>query len=255
MNKATEGLLHTAIGDGIIDRTGSALAVARMDVHKSYGGIGLLLQKVIRDHDKAAWEDIKNKINYTYENLDRSLSALEQETPFLSQIMKVSGRVRNCCSNRTSVSAESIEPYTYSPAPGSTAMTEWAFVAAVMRWFHDQAGISYYQMSLGEAATVMSGYAAGYRQLKKTGRPVTTEAVIEGRSDDFYGGWGFYFVRKYLSEVSDSSRGDDPMRGLEESMAGIYLPPGKVKDKLMVYDLNRICDDPVQRKRHPGSRC
>ncbi len=120
-----------------------------------------------------------------------------------------------------------------------------------MRWFHDRAGISYFQMSLGEAATAMSSVAANYRYIKKTGRPVTTEAVIEGRSDDFYGGWGFYFVRKYLSEVSDSSRGDDPMQGLEESMAGIYLPPGEVQDKLMVYDLNRICDDPSKGREIP----
>jgi hypothetical protein len=243
MNKASDGLVHTAMGDGVIDRTGSAVAVARMDVDKAYGGIGLLLQKVIRDSDQAAWEEIKTKINYTYENLDRALSALEEETPFLFQINERLQKGQKLLFKPNIVSVESFEPYTFGSSPGSSAITEWAFVAAVMRWFHDQAGISYYQMCIGEAATAMSGITAGFRPLKKTGRPVTTEAAIEGRSDDFYGGYGFYFVRKYLSEVSDSSRGDDPMRGLEESMAGTYLPPGKVQDKLMVYDLNRICDD------------
>jgi hypothetical protein len=252
VNETSEELIvHTAIGDRKIDNDGPPLAVARMDVQKSYAGIGLLLQKVIRDQDEAAWEAVKDKIHYTYENMAHALSALEKETAFLTAIHERLGKGQKLLFKPNLVSAESIDPYTYSPAPGSTAMTEWAFVAAVMRWFHDQADISYYQMCLGEAATVMSGYAAGYRQIKKTGRPVTTEAVMEGRSDDFYGGWGFYFVRKYLSESSDSSKQDNPMQGLEESMAGIYIPPGKAKDKLMVYDLNRICDDPAKGRDIP----
>jgi hypothetical protein len=74
-------------------------------------------------------------------------------------------------------------------------------------------------------------------------RPVTTEAAIEGRCEDFYGGWGFYFVRKYLADSCELSRRDDPMQGFEESVAGTYIPPGHVSDKLMVYDLNRIFDD------------
>jgi hypothetical protein len=251
MNKPMEKLVHTAIGDGLIDQNDSAVTVARMDVEKSYKGIGPLLQKYIRDADGAAWEEIKGKINYTYINLDRALSALEKETPFLSPIHERIKKGQKLLFKPNLVSAESYEPYTQSPSPGSTAMTEWAFVAAVMRWFHDQAGISYYQMMLGEAATVMSGVAAHYCLIKKTGRSVTTEAVMEGRSDDFYGGWGFYFVRKYLAEVSDSSQGDDSMQGLEESMAGIYLPPGAAKDKLMVYDLNRICDDQSKGREIP----
>ncbi len=243
MNKVKEVMVHTAIGDGMLDRNGAAIAVSRMDVDKAYGGIGLLLQKVIRDSDGAAWKEIKTKINYMYENLGEALFALEQETPFLSQIRERLKKGQKLLFKPNLVSVESFEPYTFGPSIGSTAVTEWAFVAAVMRWFHDQAGISYYQMSIGEAATALSAMAAGFQHLKKAGRPVTTEAVIEGQSDDFFGGYGFYFVRKYLSEVSDSPRRDDPMRGLEESMAGTYLPPGKVQDKLMVYDLNRICDD------------
>jgi hypothetical protein len=50
-------------------------------------------------------------------------------------------------------------------------------------------------------------------------------------------------VRKYLAEALDPSSADDPMRGYEESLAGTYVPPGLVSDKLMVYDLNRVCDD------------
>jgi hypothetical protein len=246
-----EKLIHTALGDGMIDKAGAAVAVARMDVKKSYKGTGLLLQKVIRDADEAAWNDIKAKINYTYENIDAALTSLEEETGFLALLRKRLDLGQKILFKPNLVSTENIDPYTYGPTAGSTGNTEWPFVAAVMRWFHDKAGISYYRMCIGEAATALSSVAAHYRRIKTAGRPVTTEAVIEGRSDNFYGGWGFYFVRRYLAEVSDTSMGDDAMQGLEESMAGIYLPPGKVTDKLMVYDLNRICDDPAKGRDIP----
>ena len=235
--------VHTAVGDGMIDTEGAAVAVARMDAAKSYQGAGLLLRKVIRDGDTAAWEAIKAGIDYTYESVARMLSELERQTGFLSEIGHHLDQGRKLLFKPNLVSAESVDPYHYGPSPGSTGNTEWPFVAAVMRWFHDRGGISYYRMCLGEASTTLSSVAAHYRYLKKGGRPVTTEAVIEGRSDDFYGGWGFYFIRRYLAENADPSQGDDPRQGLEESMAGTYIPPGLVTDKLMVYDLNRICDD------------
>jgi len=75
------------------------------------------------------------------------------------------------------------------------------------------------------------------------GKTVTPEAVIEGKAGDFYGGWGFYFVRKYLAQRHDPSHKDYPIRGYDESVAGTYIPPGHAQDKLMVYDLNRIYDD------------
>jgi len=241
----TEGnkTVHTIIGDGKLDHLGSPLGVSRLNVDQSYRGIDLLLQKVIRQSDEKAWEEIEAKINYTYEKLDWALSALEKETAFLAVIKQRLEKGEKLLFKPNLVSAEGYEPYTAGQALGYTALTNWSFVAAVMRWFHDRAGISFYQMCVGEAATVMSSVAASYCFLKPSGRAVTTEAVIEGRSDDFYGGWGFYFVRKYLAQVSDPSRGDDPMKGFEESQAGTYIPPGQVKDKLMVYDLNRICDD------------
>ncbi len=251
MKEMHKSLVHSAIGDGPLDRDGAAVAVARMEVEKSYQGIDLLLQKFIGQNDESAWGEIKTKIDYTYRNLDRALSALEKETPFLPIIHKRLQQGQKLLFKPNLVSTENIDPYHFGPTIGSSGNTEWPFVAAVMRWFHDRAGIRFFQMSLGEAATALSSVAANYRYIKKAGRPVTTESVIEGRSDEFYGGWGFYFVRKYLAEVSDPSLGDDPMQGLEESMAGIYIPPGEVQDKLMVYDLNRICDDPSKGREIP----
>jgi hypothetical protein len=251
MKEGKESLVHSAIGDSPLDRNGAAVAVARMEVEQSYQGIDLLLQKFIRDSDQTAWDQIKAKIDYTYENLDGALSALETAEHFLPAINNRLKQGRKLLFKPNLVSTENIDPYHYGPTIGSSGNTEWPFVAAVMRWFHDRAGISYFLMSLGEAATALSSVAANYRYIKKGGRPVTTESVIEGRSDDFYGGWGFYFVRKYLAENSDPSMGDDPMQGLEESLAGIYLPPGAARDKLMVYDLNRICDDSSKGREIP----
>ena len=82
MKEMHKGLVHSAIGDGPLDRDGAAVAVARMEVEKSYQGIDLLLQKFIGQADESAWEEIKTKIDYTYRNLDRALSALEKETHF-----------------------------------------------------------------------------------------------------------------------------------------------------------------------------
>ncbi|MBW1804003.1 MAG: DUF362 domain-containing protein, partial [Deltaproteobacteria bacterium] len=130
------------------------------------------------------------------------------------------------------------------PAMGNTACTEWPFMAALMRWFHDKLGISYHQMAVGEAPTVLTAAANLFSRLNPEGTALTPEAVVEGKSGSFYGGWGFYFVRRYLADSLGPHDGDDPMRGYDESVTGRYIPPGRVRDRLMVYDLNRIYDDP-----------
>ena len=93
-------------------------------------------------------------------------------------------------------------------------------MAALMRWFHDKVDISYHEMALGEAASATSAVAATFTLQYSEDRPITTEAVMEGRSGDFYGGWGFYFVRKYLADTHDPSHRDNPMNGYQESVSG-----------------------------------
>ena len=58
------------------------------------------------------------------------------------------------------VGSTCIDPHTHGPSLGSNACTEWTFIAALMRWFHEKAGISYYKMMLGEAATAIASAAA-----------------------------------------------------------------------------------------------
>lgn len=236
--------MKSEIGQISIDEKGAALGVARIAAEKSYQGTAGLLKKVIEDDDQGAWDEIKSRVNYTYEHMDRALAALEGETQFLSPVRQQAAKGKKLLFKPNLVSVESIEPYTHQLISGTIANTEWIFVAAVLRWFHDKAGFRYDQMCLGEAASNSLMKAARYTHIKGSGRPVTTEAVYEGRSDDFYGGWGFYFVRRYLADALDSASDENPMNGLKESMADTYLPPGEAGGKLMLYDLNKISDDP-----------
>jgi hypothetical protein len=235
--------VDSPFGTSAIDSTGSAVGVIRMDPKRSYAGVGEFLQEVINSSDREAWEKIKSKIDYTFENLDMALAPLAKETGFSREIQSRVTTGQKLLFKPNLVFPMNIDPLTHGPGMGSTACTEWPFLAALMRWFHDKVGISYHQMAVGEAATGTFSAAGRFSMSNAEGRQVTTEAVIEGKSGDFYGGWGFYFARKYLAESMKPGAKDDPMKGYEESVAGTYIPPGQVTDKLMVYDLNRIADD------------
>ena len=226
-----------------VDSAGSPIGVARVAVDESYAGTGELLQKCIDEGDTEAWQAIKRKIDYTFTGLDIALGGLEAETGFCREIRQRLEKGQKLFFKPNLVNAQNIHPQTHGPDAGNTACTEWPFIAALMRWFHDKIGVRYHQMALGEAATVIPALAGMFSLINPAGKKVTPEAVIEGRSDEFYGGWGFYFARKYLSETEGAAAQDDPMSGYAESVAGAFIPPGHVSDKLMVYDLNRIFDD------------
>lgn len=235
-------IVDTAIGPLPQDSTGSAVAVSRLDPEKSYVNLAPLLQKHINESDQAAWEKIKSRIDYTYEYISAALDALEAETGFCREIKTRIMSGQKLFLKPNIVSGIYMNTVDHGPGPGATACTEWAFTAGVMRWFREKADINYHQMCLGEASTSVSNNAQIFS--KARGRPVTPEAVMEGRSGDFYGGWPFYFVRRYLAENLPAGAMDDPMLGHEESVVGTYIPPGLAGDRLMVYDLNRVADDP-----------
>ncbi|MFH2129679.1 MAG: DUF362 domain-containing protein, partial [bacterium] len=237
-----EKTVKTAIGPKSIDTAGSAVSVVHVDPHRAYSGSGALLAKVIREGDRSAWETICTGIDYLYAGMDTAMSGLNREIDFAGDIADRLKQGQKLLFKPNLVNISVIDPVTSQPGPGAPACTEWTFVAAVMRWFHDQLQIPYHRMCVGEAATTMSAVADLFS--KKTGRFIPPEAVVEGKSDDFFGGWGFYFVRQYLAERLPAGSDEDPMAGYEESVRGIYLPPGLATDKLMVYDLNRLSDDP-----------
>lgn len=244
MNNKKTLNFNSPLGRQDSDSSGSPVGVVRMDASQSYAGIDELLQKYINDSDQESWNQIKTKIDYTYKNLDFALTPLEKATSFILKIKEKVGKGQKLLFKPNTVGPTCIDPQTHGPSLGSNACTEWAFIAALMRWFHEKAGISYYKMTLGEAATAIASAASSFSRINPEEKEITTEAVLEGKSGDFYGGWGFYFARKYLFESLKEGESENPLKGHEESINGIYIPPGHVSDKLMVYDLNRIYDNP-----------
>ncbi len=242
--------MNSPLGQRLPDSSGSAVGVARLDPEKSYAGVGLLLQQVINESSQEAWDKIKAKIDYTYEGLALALAPLKEETGFEKEIKVRLTQGQKMLFKPNLVNTFNIDPGTHGPGLGNTACTEWPFVAALMRWFHDHLGVRYHQMAVGEAATVMSASAGLFSMTNPEGKKITTEAVIEGRSGNFYGGWGFYFARKYLAECPGTDPDDDPMQGFEASVAGSYAPSGQTVHELRVIDLNRI-DDPAKGREIP----
>ena len=237
--------VETPIGRRAVDSDGSPIGAVRLEVERSYAGIGDLLKDFLNGSNEEAWKKIREKIDYTFACLDIALGALEKETRFRDEMLERIEKGQKLFFKPNLVTPLNIDHQTHGPGIGSTACTEWPFVAALMRWFCERLGIGYHRMAVGEAATFVPATARFYSRFVPAGTTVTPEAVIEGRSGDFHGGWGFYFARKYLAESPGPGRGgDDPMQGFEESVAGIYIPPGHASGKLMVYDLNRIFDDP-----------
>lgn len=235
-----ETFLESTVGKKKADSDGAPVSGVRMDTSRAYAKIPDLLSRVINNDDQAAWRDIVKAIDYIYQHLDKALSSLNQETGFTDRVREEIQSGKKLAFKPNLVGPCVIHPVTHGEDLGAPICTDWSVIAALMRWFHDNLDISYHQMLLGEASTSVSLYGQLYSG--HAGRTVTPEAIYEGRCGDFYGGWAFYFVRKYLSEHHPSSHTDDPMLGFEESVSGTYLTPGKAKNQLMVYDLNNISD-------------
>ena len=235
-----DDFVSSDVGKRKIDSEGSPVSGCRMDVSRAYVGVPELLQKVINENNTAAWTEILGKIDYIYANLDHALSGLDRETGFASKVQAQIKSGKKVLFKPNLVSAMVIDPTTHGEAGTATALTEWPLIAALMRWFHDRLDISYHQMSLGEAASATSLMAAIGSIL--SGKTIPTEVIFEGKNEEGYGGWGFFFVRKYLSDRHDPSHTDDPMRGYEDSVAGRFFTPGDAGDRLMVYDLNNLQD-------------
>jgi hypothetical protein len=234
--------VDSPIGRARLDRSGSTVAVVRLEPTQAYVGIPDLLKSFIDESNTAAWHEIRKRIDYIYNCLALALSLLDEETRFSKKVKAEVKAGKKLLFKPNLVAPTGLDPITHGEGPGDSACTNWTFIAALMRWFHDVLEIEYHKMMLGEAASTAPMNAGSYTLALNGGKTITTEAVMEGRSGDFYGGWGFYFVRKYLAETHPSSHSDDPMSGYEESITGKYLPPGKAGNRLMVYDLNRTHD-------------
>lgn len=231
-------VVDSQLGKRKIDSEGAPISGIRMDASRAYAGIPVLLQKVINENDMTAWVEIANKIDYIYNNIDCALTELDRETGFSIEVRSQINLGKKLLFKPNLVTPDVIDHGAHGEGSAAIICTEWPMIAALMRWFHDKLDISYHQMALGEAASLTFFIASMLS--KFSAKTITTEAVFEGRSGDFYGGWGFYFVRRYLGERHPSSHIDNPMNGYEDSVIGNFLPPGRANDRLMVYDLNKV---------------
>ena len=237
-----QSVVSSPVGKLELDSHGSAIGAVRIKPELAYSGIPLLLKEVIDLESKAAWDGIRTKIDYMYSCLTRALSMLDDEVAFSRDIVARVKKGQKLLFKPNIVFPTYIDHVTHGPG-NVGACTPWPFVAALMRWFHDKLDITYHEMSLGEAGTGVTPIAGAYTLALDGKQVITPEAVIEGKWEGGYGGWGFYFIRRYLADTHASDHNDDPMKGYEDSVNSVCLPHGKAREKLMVYDLNRIADD------------
>lgn len=141
-----------------LDSIGPPISVLKLDKEKVYNNTSNLLQKVINEESISAWQELCEKIDYLYYNLNTGLINLDKETNFIEKIKN--------------------------------------------------------EVSLGKKLLFKHNLV----------KPIFID--IYTHAGDFYGGWGFYFARKYLLERHDESHEDNPMNGYNESIYGIYIPHG-----------------------------
>jgi hypothetical protein len=168
-------VVDSPLGQKQIDSEGAAISVVRMNVSRAYAGVPGLLQKIINDNEAAAWNEITDKIDYIYDNLDYALTGLDQETGFGAEVKDQIRSGKKLLFKPNLVAPGVIDPVTHGEGLGAPVVTEWPFLAALMRWFHAKLDISYHQMALGEAASATSLLACSYSEA--TGMDITTEAV------------------------------------------------------------------------------
>ncbi len=238
--KSVDAVL-TLVGKRRLDSSGAVVGAACMDPQNAYGAVPLLLKEYINNGSEKAWAEICQRVDNVYVAVSRAMEVLDSETSFSAEVLERLKTGQKLLFKPNMVMLPLIDFQSHGPALIGNA-TPWEFVAALMRWFHDRLDISYHQMAMGEAGTTTSRLAAMASRTEEC-EVVTTQAIMEGKFGNNYGGWGFYFVRKYLADCHNSAHTDNPMNGYQESIAGVCLPPGKANDKLLVYDLNKIAND------------
>ncbi|MBM4329926.1 MAG: hypothetical protein FJ117_01675 [Deltaproteobacteria bacterium] len=154
-------IVDPPMGKQEIDHSGSPVGVVRMDARKSYSNAGELLQKYINDSNQEAWDKIKAKIDYTYKNLDLALAPLNTETGFSQEIESRFKKGPKLLFKPNLVNIFCVDPQTHGPDRGNTTCEEWAFVAALMRWFHDKLDINYHEVTADPEKILTASFAGG----------------------------------------------------------------------------------------------
>ncbi len=223
------------------DTEGSLIGAVRLDAARASADVPGLLERTIKQDD-AAWALLKQRIDYVYDHLGYALTPVLNKDDLRQRITAEVEAGRKLFFKPNIVAVNVLDfPGDGTPglATGVVAATNWTFMAALLRFFHDELGVRFCQMAVGEAGVTTGGYAAILE--------CAAEAVLEGRIPRPEGeltwvGYPFYFVRQYLAEATTARDAlDDPMNGYAESVSGTYLTPGEAtrRGKLMMYDLNQ----------------
>lgn len=224
------------------DTNGALIGALRLDPTEAYGDVPGLLERHIKQSDQEAWELIKLKIDYLRVRLGHALRPVLLRDDLEGRIRTEINAGRKLFFKPNVVCALALD-YVGDGSPGLTtgvvAVTPWQFMAALLSYFHDELGVRYHQMAVGEAGVTTPMLSTYF------GCP--PEAILEGRvprpdGSILWAGYPFYFVRKYLAETTEPLDAlDDPLSGYEDSVAGEYVTPGQAgrQGKLVMYELNQ----------------
>jgi hypothetical protein len=150
--------VQSSIGENRLDSNGAAIGAARMDPANAYGAIPLLLQDYINRGSESSWQEILRRIDNVYLTVSKAMDELDIEEPFSGEVKKLVESGKKLFFKPNLVWLPAIDPKTHGPVLIGTCLP-WEFLAALMRWFHDEHDISYYQMALGDAGTTVSASA------------------------------------------------------------------------------------------------
>ena len=225
-----------------LDSTGSMIGAVRLDPDRAYGDVPGLLERHLKENTAAAWALVKQRIDYIHDHIGHSLLPVLENNGLEDRIKAEVEAGKKLFFKPNVVNAAVLDlagDGTPGLDTGVVAATNWTFMAALLRFFHDRFGIPYYKMAVGEAGVTTPGYSAFLG--------CAPEAVLEGcgfqRPDGTtcWAGYPFFFVRKYLAEATKRLDVlDDPMSGYADSISGTYVTPGEAtrRGKLVMYELN-----------------
>src|SRR3989304_9048316 len=120
--------MRSTMGDLYPDSSGSPVGIVRMNPAQSHLGVPALLKRVIDQSNRGAWEEIRAKIDYTYENLHCALQALEVETGFAKEIKARIGKGKKLFFKPNLVFPRNIDPVSHGEGDGSACCTDWPFL-------------------------------------------------------------------------------------------------------------------------------
>jgi len=106
-------VVDSPIGEVSIDKTGSPVAVVKMDPDESYVGVPDLLQSFINQENQDAWNNIKGKIDYIHMNIDHLLNRLDGETHFTSKVKSEVKAGKKLLFKPNIVTPRNIDPVTH----------------------------------------------------------------------------------------------------------------------------------------------